>query len=191
MDELKQRILKDGHALNQQVLRVDSFLNHQVDPQLMHAIGEAFGKYFRKHHFDKVITVEASGIAPAQMTALALGLPLLIMKKQTSKILKGDMYKTPVHSFTKENDYHLCVSKKYLKAGEKYLLIDDFLAYGQVVMGVKSICEEAGASLGGVGIVIEKSFQPGRALVEEQGLDILSLARIKSLAEGYVEFLEA
>ena len=131
MQMLKDAILERGKALNQDVLLVDSFLNHQVDVALMKAIGETFAEYFANRGITRVVTIESSGIAPASFTALALGLPLVIMKKQTSRILKGDLLQTTVRSFTKGTQYELTVKREFLPAGEKILLIDDFLASGE------------------------------------------------------------
>lgn len=161
MQMLKDAILERGKALNQDVLLVDSFLNHQVDVALMEEIGEEFAKYFADRGITRVVTIESSGIAPASFTALALGLPLVIMKKQTSRILKGDLLQTTVRSFTKGTQYELTVKREFLPAGEKILLIDDFLASGEAAFGVIHLAQQAGAEVAGIGIVIEKAFQSG------------------------------
>lgn len=188
MEILRQRILKDGNALNKSVLKVDSFLNHGVDPELMNQIGTAFKEYFENHGITKVFTIESSGIAPAVMTALQMGLPMVTLKKQTSKILSGDVYQTTVHSFTKAVDYELTLSKKYISKDDKVLIIDDFLAYGEAALGAARLVEEAGAEVSGIAIVIEKSFQPGRKMLEDKGYDVCSLARVSNLDEGVIEF---
>ncbi|WP_040192063.1 xanthine phosphoribosyltransferase [Clostridium culturomicium] len=190
MEALKQRILKDGNALNKSVLKVDSFLNHGVDPVLMSEIGTAFKEYFQKHGITKIFTIESSGIAPTVMTALQMGLPMVTLKKQTSKILSGEVYQTTVHSFTKDINYELTLSKKYISKEDKILIIDDFLAYGEAALGAARLVEEAGAEVSGIGIVIEKSFQPGRKLLEDSGYDVCSLARVSRLDEGIIEFVE-
>lgn len=190
MELLKQRILKDGYALSESVLKVDSFLNHGVDPELMFNIGKEFKEYFKDHGITKIFTIESSGIAPTVMTALQMNLPMVTLKKQSSKILNGDVYQTRVHSFTKDVDYELTLSKKYISKEDNILIIDDFLAYGEAAFGAIRLVEEAGAKVAGIGIVIEKSFQPGRNQLEKMGYDICSLARVKKLDKGLVEFIE-
>ena len=190
MELLKQRILKDGYALSESVLKVDSFLNHGVDPELMFNIGKEFKEYFKDHGITKIFTIESSGIAPTVMTALQMNLPMVTLKKQSPKILNGDVYQTRVHSFTKDVDYELTLSKKYISKEDNILIIDDFLAYGEAAFGAIRLVEEAGAKVAGIGIVIEKSFQPGRNQLEKMGYDICSLARVKKLDKGLVEFIE-
>lgn len=190
MDLLKNRILKDGKALSSEILKVDSFLNHQVDPELMKEIGIEFAEYFKDKNITKVFTIESSGIAPAIMTASKLGVPMVILKKQTSKILNNDFYQTEVKSFTKNNTYNLTLSKKYIGENDNILVIDDFLANGEAGKGAIKLIESAGAKVAGIGIVIEKSFQPGHKYLQDLGYDIYSLARIKSLENGQIEFID-
>lgn len=190
MNVLKQRILADGVALSQTVLKVDSFLNHGVDSQLMYEIGTEFKKYFENKGVTKIFTIESSGIAPTVMTSLQMNLPMVTLKKQSSKILKGDVYQTTVHSFTKAIDYELTLSKKYISADDRILIIDDFLANGEAALGAIRLVEEAGAQVAGIGIVIEKSFQPGRQMLIDRGYDVYSLARVNKLAEGVIEFVK-
>ncbi|SMC22640.1 xanthine phosphoribosyltransferase [Clostridium acidisoli DSM 12555] len=190
MKALKKRIIEEGHALNENVLKVDSFLNHQVDTNLMYEIGTYFKDYFKEKGITKVFTIESSGIAPAAMAAMQMNVKFVILKKQNSKILNGEVYQTTVHSFTKDTDYELTLSKKYIDKNDKVLLIDDFLANGEAAMGVARIIDEAGAKLTGIGIVIEKSFQPGRKLLETKGYDVYSLARISKLDKDLVQFIE-
>ncbi len=190
MKELRNRILKDGHALSETVLKVDSFLNHQVDPNLMYEMGTYFKNYFKEHGITKIFTIESSGIAPAVMTAMQMNLPMVTLKKQSSKILNGDVYQTTVHSFTKAMDYELTLSKKYIDAEDRILIIDDFLANGEAALGAARLVEEAGAQVAGIGIVIEKSFQPGRKVLEDKGYEVYSLARIAKLGENLIEFVE-
>lgn len=190
MNVLKQRILADGVALSETVLKVDSFLNHGVDSQLMYEIGTEFKKYFENKGVTKIFTIESSGIAPTVMTSLQMNLPMVTLKKQSSKILKDDVYQTTVHSFTKVIDYELTLSKKYISADDRILIIDDFLANGEAALGAIRLVEEAGAQVAGIGIVIEKSFQPGRQMLIDRGYDVYSLARVNKLAEGVIEFVE-
>lgn len=190
MKSLHDRILKEGRALSKNVLKVDSFLNHGVDAQLMYEMGTYFKEYFNNHNVTKIFTIESSGIAPAVMTALQMNLPMVTLKKQTSKILNGEVYQTTVHSFTKNSDYELTLSKNYINSDDNVLIIDDFLANGEAALGAARLIEEAGAKVAGIGIVIEKSFQPGRKILDEKGYDVYSLARIARLDEGVIEFLE-
>lgn len=190
MQMLKDAILERGKALNQDVLLVDSFLNHQVDVALMEEIGEEFAKYFADRGITRVVTIESSGIAPASFTALALGLPLVIMKKQTSRILKGDLLQTTVRSFTKGTQYELTVKREFLPAGEKILLIDDFLASGEAAFGVIHLAQQGGAEVAGIGIVIEKAFQSGHQRLADEGMDVYSLARIASMSADAITFAE-
>ena len=189
MEKLHNKILSEGRALNENVLKVDSFLNHGVDAKLMHEIGTYFREYFNSKGITKIFTIESSGIAPAVMTALQMNLPMVTLKKQTSKILNGEVYQTTVHSFTKGSDYELTLSKKYISEDDNVLIIDDFLANGEAALGAIRLVEEAGAKVGGIGIVIEKSFQPGRKMLDDKGYDVYSLARIKKLGKDLIEFL--
>lgn len=190
LDLLKQRILESGKALSQHILLVDSFLNHQVDVELMRRIGEEFARLFKDTGATRVMTIESSGIVPASMTALTMGLPLVVMKKSTSGILSEDILQTSVFSFTKGNNYQLTLKTKFVNRGDRVLFIDDFLAYGEAARGACKLIELAGATVAGVGIVIEKSFQPGHALLEQAGYPITALASIKRLDYGEIEFQE-
>ena len=191
MKELEQKILSEGRALNAEVLLVDSFLNNQVDPQLMAGIGRAFAEAARELGVNKVVTIESSGIAPAQMTALELGVPLVILKKSTSRILKDEVVQTEVFSFTKNSSYQLTMKKKFFDEGDRVLLVDDFLANGEAASGAARLLESVGAQVSAIGIVIEKSFQPGRGLLEGKGYRVISLARVGAMGENRIEFLEA
>lgn len=189
MEQLKKRILKDGKALNSEVLLVDSFLNHQVDAQLMADIGKEFARLTKDLGITRVVTIESSGIAPAQMTALEMGVPLVIMKKSASRILNGAL-QTEVFSFTKNKSYQLTVRPEFIHPGDKVLLVDDFMANGEAALGAIRLIEQAGAEATAVGIVIEKSFQPGRGLLEEKGYRVFSLARVAAMSEGQISFVE-
>ena len=190
MDLLKEKIKNDGIVINENVLKVDNFLNHQVDTKLMDLIGKEFADYFKSKNITKVVTIESSGIAPAYAVALKLDVPLVIFKKQSSAILDTETtIQTPVHSFTKNTDYILMASKKYLSENDNILIVDDFLANGQAAMGAYRILKEAGSSVAGIGIVIEKSFQDGRKKLEDLGLDVYSLARVSKISSDGIEFL--
>ena len=189
MKELEEKILKEGHALSENILKVDSFINHQVDPVLMTQIGEAFAKRFGERGITKVAPIESSGIAPALMTAIALDVPMIIMKKQPSKIRNDNLLQTVVTSFTKGTSYELTLSHQFIDETDNVLIIDDFLANGEAASGAIRLLEEAGASVAGVGILIEKSFQPGRDKLIEQGVDVYSLARGAKLGKDLIEFI--
>lgn len=190
MKELEERIRKDGRVLGKDVLKVDSFLNHQVDPMLMERMGEEFYNHFKDAGINKILTVESSGIAPAVMTGLKFQVPVVFARKHKSVTLTDDLYTSEVYSFTKKTSNHISIDKRYLSSDDKVLIIDDFLANGQAVNGLNSIIEDAGATLAGIGIVIEKSFQKGRQIIEKSGTPIYSLARIKAFENGQVVFEE-
>jgi xanthine phosphoribosyltransferase len=190
MEKLHKRILEEGNALSENVLKVDSFLNHQVDPDLMYEMGSYFKNYFEKHKITKIFTIESSGIAPAVMTAMQMNVPMVTLKKQKSKTISDDVYQTSVYSYTKGLNYELTLSKDYIKNEDNILVIDDFLANGEAVLGAIRLIEEAKAKVGGIGIVIEKSFQPGREKLEKMGYDVYSLARISKLDKGLIEFVK-
>ena len=167
-------ILERGIAVNEDILKVDSFVNHQVDPELMKNIGDEFAEHFKGQGITKVATIESSGIAPALMTALALNVPMLILKKQPSKILNQDLYQTVVTSYTKGTSYELTLSKNFISENDHVLIIDDFLANGEAATGAIRLIRKAHATIAGVGILIEKSFQPGYEKLTEQGIDVYS-----------------
>ena len=189
MKILEEKILSEGIAVNEDILKVDRFVNHQVDPVLMHPIGEAFAAHYKDCGVTKVVTIESSGIAPALMTALALNVPMIILKKQPSKVLNDNLLQTVVTSFTKGTSYELTLSHQFIEENDNVLIIDDFLANGEAASGAIRLLTEAGASIAGVGILIEKSFQPGRDKLIAQGVDVYSLARVSRLAKGVIEFI--
>ena len=190
MQMLKDAILEKGRAINQDVLLVDSFLNHQVDVGLMKAVGEAFAEHFSGKRFTRVVTIESSGIAPALMTALKLHVPMVIMKKQPSRILKEDTLQTEVFSFTKNAPFQLTVKAKFLPNGQRVLIIDDFLANGEAASGAIRLIEKAGGVVAGVGAVIAKVFQPGMANLKGAGYRVEVLAPVRRLDKDQIEFLE-
>ena len=190
MKKLIERIEKDGNVLGDGVLKVDSFLTHQVDPELMQEIGTIFAKRFQAEQITKVVTIEASGIAPALFTAQTLGVPMIFARKAKSLTMDEELLTASVYSFTKQVTSQVSISRKFLSAEDNVLIIDDFLANGQAAKGLIELCQQAGATVAGIGIVIEKSFQSGRALLEEMSIPVVSLARIASLSEGKATFLE-
>lgn len=190
MELLKQKILKDGRALNDQVLLVDSFLNHQVDVQLMNEVGKEFARRFADAGITRVATIESSGIAPAALTALAMNLPLVIMKKSVSSILKDGIIQTEVFSFTKNSSYRLTLKRDFVHEGDRVLLIDDFLANGEAGFGAIRLLKEAGAAKVDLGIVIAKAFQPGLKRLREAGYRVEVLAPVIRMSENGIEFGE-
>lgn len=188
MNLLKQKILSEGRALNDHVLLVDGFLNHQVDPALMQAVGEEFAARFADAGITRVVTIESSGIAPAVFTALKLGVPMVIMKKSMSSILQDDILQTEVFSFTKNKAYQLTLKRCFVNPGDRVLVIDDFLANGEAAFGAIRIIEQAGAQVTGVGAVIAKAFQPGLQKLREAGYRTEALASVSRMAENIIEF---
>ena len=189
MYALEQKILSEGIVLSDEVLKVDAFLNHQIDPVMMQLIGKEFAARFKDAGITKIITIEASGIAPAIMAGLELGVPVIFARKYQSLTLKDDLYRSKVFSFTKQTESTIAISNKHISSADKALVIDDFLAKGQAALGLIDLIHQAKAEVVGVGIVIEKSFQPGRDILLGKGYRVESLARVKSLANGTVEFV--
>ncbi|WNS41742.1 xanthine phosphoribosyltransferase [Paenibacillus sp. MMS20-IR301] len=190
MELLRQKVMNEGIVLGPGVLKVDSFLNHQMDPFLMREVGHEFTRRFAGEAVTKVLTIESSGIAPGIMTALALEVPLIFARKQKSLTLTEDIYVEKVYSFTKKETNEITVARKFIAPGERVLIIDDFLANGEAAFGLARIVEQAGGSVAGIGIVIEKAFQPGGRLLKEAGYRVESLVRIASLENGIVTFAE-
>ncbi|WP_438347808.1 xanthine phosphoribosyltransferase [Paenibacillus sp. FA6] len=190
MQLLRKKVINEGIVLSNQVLKVDSFLNHQMDPVLMKEVGKEFTRRFADQKITRVLTIESSGIAPGIMTALELDVPMIFARKQKSLTLKQDIYVEKVFSFTKQETNEITVSKKFIDPTDRVLIIDDFLANGEAAFGLARIVEQAGAKVVGIGIVIEKSFQPGRQLLLEAGYRVESLVRIAALDNGTVTFVE-
>ena len=180
MHLLKERILKDGKCFPGGVLKVDNFINHQMDPMLMHAMSEEFVKRFEGCGINKILTVEASGIAPAIMVGYIMGVHVVFAKKNKPSTMEN-MLVTEVFSFTKNKSYTVCVSGDYLSAVDKVLFIDDFLANGNAGLGMIDLVKQAGAELAGMGFLIEKEFQGGAAKLRNEGVRVESLAIIESL----------
>lgn len=182
MSYLKERILEEGVIYPGNVLKIDSFLNHQIDPGVMKEIEKEFYDHFSDRKITKIMTVEASGIAPAIMVAAHFDVPMLFAKKKKPSTLKGDeAYTAEVYSYTKQTTSTVMVPKDYLNKEDAVLIIDDFLANGEASMGLVQIVRDAGAKVAGIGICVEKSFQPGRERLEKEGLDVYSIVRIESI----------
>ncbi|MEY8663213.1 xanthine phosphoribosyltransferase [Ligilactobacillus faecis] len=189
MELLEERIRQDGLVLPGNVLKVNQFLNHQIDPQLMYAIGQEFARLFAPEKITKILTVEASGIAPAIMAGLVLNVPVVFARKKKPSTLNDDVYTAEVYSYTKQVTNTISVDQKFLSATDHVLVIDDFLANGQAVNGLLEICRQAQVQIVGVGIVVEKSFQEGAKLIKDQGVRLESLARIASFEGDKVHFV--
>jgi xanthine phosphoribosyltransferase len=180
---LKDRIRKDGKIRAGNVLKVDSFLNHQMDIKLFGEMGKEFKRRFSDQEISKILTIEASGIGIACIAAQYFDVPVVFAKKNQTKNIAGDVYTGKVESFTHGRVYDIIVAKEFLKAEDKILIIDDFLANGAALLGLAKLVKDAGATLVGAGIVIEKGFQEGGALVRGSGVRVESLAIIKSMSE--------
>lgn len=180
MKLLKERILQDGKCFEGGILKVDNFINHQMDPQLMYQMAQELVRRFAGHNINKVLTVEASGIAPAIMVGQLLGVPVLFAKKKVPSTMEN-MLVTDIYSFTKQSSYKVCVSADYLSSEDRVLFIDDFLANGNAALGIIDLLDQAGATLEGMGFLIEKGFQEGGELLRSRGIHVESLAIIDSL----------
>ena len=189
MNFLEERIIKDGIVKEGNVLKVDSFLNHQMDIDLFDKMGEEFKRRFADCPVNKILTIEASGIGIACITAQYFGVPVVFAKKSKSKNIEGGVFSCPVHSFTHGKTYDVMVSVKFLHPDENILIIDDFLANGKAALGLLDIVAQAGANVSGIGIVIEKGFQKGGTQLRSMGVNLHSLAVIRSMDdEGNPEF---
>ena len=188
MELLEQRILRDGRLLPGGILKVDSFLNHQMDPVLLREMAREFRRLFEGERVDRVLTIEASGIAIAILVGLEFGCPVVFAKKSKTKNLSDDLYRAEVPSFTHGNTNTVVVSKDYLRAGERVLLIDDFLATGAALFGLRDLVAQAGGTTVGAGIAIEKVFQGGGKRLRAEGMRVESLARIASMDEKGIVF---
>ncbi|WP_010530238.1 xanthine phosphoribosyltransferase [Lentibacillus jeotgali] len=188
MESLKQKILTEGKVLSDSVIKVDAFLNHQVDPGFMQLVGDEFASKFALTGVNKIITLESSGITPAVMTGLGLGVPVVFARKRKSLTLNHHLYSAEVYSYTKKESNEISVSKDYIDSDDVVLIIDDILANGQAALGMIDLVEQTGAALEGIGIVIEKGFQEGGELLRRRGIRVESLATIASLKNGQVTF---
>jgi xanthine phosphoribosyltransferase len=187
---LEEKIKSNGQVISERVLKVDSFLNHQIDPKLMLEIGKEFAKVFSGEGITKIVTIESSGIAPAVMAGLYMDVPVIFARKRKSLTLVDELLTATVHSFTKNETNEISISKKYVNDSDRVLIIDDFLANGEAALGLVEVVRQSGALVVGIGIVIEKSFQPGAQKLQDLGLRVESLARIASLSSGEVTFID-
>ena len=187
MKELEERILKDGKSLPGGILKVDNFINHQMDGDLMCACAREMVRLFKEKGFTKILTVEASGIAPSIFAGYLAHVPVVFAKKATPKTL-DDKYVTKVHSFTKDRDYQIIVSKEYLNEGDNILFVDDFLACGNAALGILDLCAQAKAEVVGMTFLVEKSFQGGRSVIAKAApnMKVESLAIVESLGDGVI-----
>ncbi|HFI0055733.1 TPA: xanthine phosphoribosyltransferase [Streptococcus suis] len=191
MQALEERILKDAQVLGESILKVDSFLTHQVDFRLMKEMGQVLADAYRSKDITKVVTIEASGIAPAVYVAESLDVPMIFAKKHKNITMTEGILTAEVYSFTKQVTSTVSIASKFLSPEDKMLIVDDFLANGQAAKGLIDIIQQAGATVVGVGIVIEKSFQDGRQLLIDAGVPVTSLARIDRFENGQVVFAPA
>ena len=182
MEELKQRILQDGLVIDNRILKIDNFLNQQIDTNLINHVGQEFARRFKDVHIDRIVTIEASGIAPAIMVGYLTHLPVVFVKKKQPKTMEG-MITSVVHSFTKDRDYTVCVSDSYLTPDDHVIFIDDFLANGNASKGVMELCEKAGAKIEAMGFIIEKAFQHGGDFLRREGMRYEALATVESLED--------
>ena len=189
MKLLEDRIRSDGEVLPGNVLKINSFLNHQVDPELMKKVGEEFSRLFKDSGVTKVLTCEASGIAPGVMAAYELHVPMVFARKKKPATLNDAVYWADVYSYTKKVTNQICVEQKFLHKDERLLIIDDFLANGEAVKGMINIANQAGAEVAGVGIVVAKTFQGGSDWLKEHGYRLEAFAKIASLANNQVHFV--
>ena len=189
MELLEKRILADGKVRPGGILKVDSFLNHRIDPELMHEIALELKRLYGDCGVSKILTIEASGIAMAVMAGYVFGCPVLFAKKSKSRNISDSVFSTEVESFTHGNTNTVIVSREYLGPNDKVLIIDDFLATGAALEGLISLCEQAGAEVAGCGIAVEKVFQGGGNALREKGIRVESLAMISSMTDDGIEFM--
>lgn len=183
MKAMAERILSEGRVYPGNILKVDSFLNHQIDPLLLEQIGQELYRLFKNENVTKILTVEASGIAIALAAAMQFRVPMVFAKKNQTLNLSPDVYTTPVESFTHGRVYHIMVDRKYLCPGDRVLIVDDFLAQGNAVLGLLDLISQAGATAVGAGIAVEKGFQQGGKLLREKGLRVESMAIVDSMSD--------
>jgi xanthine phosphoribosyltransferase len=190
MDKLKKMITEFGEIKEGKVLKVDSFLNHQLDVAFLYEMGEELYSLFKNKDITKILTIEVSGIAIASMAALHFKVPVVFAKKTESLNLDSDIYKSKVISYTKNKEYNIMISKRYLNENDRLLIIDDFLAEGNAMRGLLALAQESGASVEGIGIAIEKGFQNGGVFLRSRGYNLKSLAIIEEMNNGKIIFRE-
>ncbi len=190
MQELKDRIVREGKVLPGNIIKVDGFLNHRVDTELMDHIAEELGRHFDMGGVDVILTAEASGIALAAVVARHFGKPMIFAKKAKSDNIEGGLYQSDIFSYTYKKKVTLLVSKEWLHAGDRVLVVDDFMANGEAMRGLCDIVEKAGATLVGIGCAVEKGFQGGGDKLREAGVNLRSLAVIESAEPGSIVFRE-
>ena len=190
MKLLEDRILKDGRVLEGNVLKVDNFLNHCIDVAFICELGREFHRLYKDCGVTKILTIEASGIGIACLTAQFFDVPVVFAKKSKTTNISGDMYTAKVESYTHKTTYDIVVVKDYISPDDKVLIIDDFLAKGNALKGLITLVRDAGAEVMGCGILVEKSFQEGRALIDSMGIRVESLARIKSMDNNELVFID-
>ena len=190
MKILEERILRDGVVKPGGILKVDSFLNHQIDPQLCYEMAQEIHRLFEGERITKILTIEASGISVAVMTGLVFGVPAVFAKKAAGRNTSSEVYSSPVYSYTKQVTKDVIVAKEYLSAGDRVLIVDDFLAMGSALEGLCDIVAQAGAEAVGAAVVIEKAFQPGGDRLRAGGLRVEALARVRSMSDESLEFVK-
>lgn len=190
MKELEERILRDGVAKAGDVLKVDNFLNHQIDPKLLKDMAYEWARLYEGEKITKVLTIEASGIAMAIMVAEVLNCPLLFAKKSRTSNIADDVYAAPCHSYTHGTEHTIIASKQYLGPEDHVLIIDDFLAMGEALRALISIVEQAGATLVGCGVAVEKAYQPGGDDIRSRGVRVEALARVASMDDNVIKFVD-
>lgn len=188
MKELQNRIIAEGKVIGTQILKVDSFLNHQIDPAFTIRMGQELAGRFKADGITRVLTVEASGIAVAMAVGLALGVPVVFAKKKKASTQDGEVYRAKIYSFTRQEAVDIAVSSPYLTPGDVVLIVDDFLAHGEALKGLVSIVRQSGAALAGAGIVIEKKFQRGAEALRAAGVRVETLASIESMQPDEINF---
>lgn len=188
MKFMEDAITTYGEIIQDQVVKVDAIINHQVDVNLMQECANAILAHYKMKNITKVVTIESSGIAPALFCAQQLQVPMVFFKKSVPSTLTKQFYTSQVHSFTKNIDYQMCASSDYLKSDDRILLVDDFLANGEALMGAIDIIKQANATIEGIAVLIEKAFQGGHKRIEEAGYELFALASIKTMQNGKITF---